>query len=133
MNAHGSYLLRCGDEKKKIVGLPKLPDEYEQYLLPKPVEATIIAVGPYSTRPSVVDWKFKDTPVTLDAGTKHGLRVGMELVVTKPRDTVESVRITKVEDNRAEAIMIQAGEEEPGPKVGWRVSTQAPWRVRKTN
>ena len=47
--------------------------------------------------------------------------MGMELVVTKPRDTVETVRITKVEETRSEAIMTQAGEEEPGPKAGWRL------------
>jgi hypothetical protein len=130
MDSHGFYLLRRGDEKKNVSGSPKMPDEYQHYLLAKPTETTIVAVGPYTTRPSVVDWKFKDTPVTLDGGTKHGLRVGMELFVTKPRNTVESVRITKVEETRSEAIMIQAGEEEPGPKVGWRLSTQAPWNVR---
>jgi hypothetical protein len=133
MNAHGFYLMRRGDEKKKVIGFPKVPDEYRPYLLAKPIEAIIIAVGPYTTRPSVVEWKFKDTPVTLDAGAKQGLRMGMELVVTKPRDTVESVRITRVEEKRSEAIMIQAGEEEPGPEVGWRLSSQAPWNVRRTN
>lgn len=130
--SHGSYLLRRGDEKKPVTGSPKVPAEYKQYLLAKPIEATIIAVGPYTTRPSVVDWKFKDTPVTIDAGKQQGLRVGMELVVTRPSDTVESVRITRVEEVRAEAVMIQAGEEEPGPKIGWRLSTQAPWNAQRT-
>ena len=66
-----------------------MPDEYKAYVLAKPIEATIIAVGQYTTRPSVVDWKFKDTPVTLDKGAKDGIRVGMELTVTRPRNTVE--------------------------------------------
>jgi hypothetical protein len=132
INAHGFYLLRRGDEKKKVSGFPRLPNEYVHYLLAKPVEATIIIVGQYTTRPSVVDWKFKDTPVTLNAGTKQGLRIGMELVVTKPNNIVESVRITKVHETRSEAIMVQSGEEEPGPKVGWQLSTQAPWNVQKT-
>jgi len=129
--SHGFYLLRVGDEKKTVTGFPKVPEEYRDYLLAKPVEATIIAVGAYATRPSVVDWKFKDTPVTLDAGTRRGLRIGMELVVTQPLGTVESVKIIKVEESRSEAVMIQAGEEEPGPKVGWRLSTQAPWNVER--
>jgi hypothetical protein len=128
----GFYLLRRGDEKKKVTGSPKVPDEYQQYLAAKPIEATIIAVGQYTTRPSVVEWKFKDTLVTLDAGTKQGLRVGMELVVTSPMEAGESVRIVKVQETRSEAIMIQGGEEEPGPKIGWRLSTQAPWNARKT-
>src|SRR5438034_3584564 len=75
----GSYLLRKGDENKTVVNLPKVPAEFRPYLMDKPVEATIIAVSPYTTRPSVAEWKFKDTPVTLDAGTNKGLRVGMEL------------------------------------------------------
>jgi len=128
-SSHGSYFLRRGDGKMQVTGFPKVPEEYREYLLAKPVGATIIAVGTYTTRPSIVQWKFKDTPVTIDAGTRQGLRVGMELVVTKPRDIVESVRITKVEESRSEAVMVQAGEEEPGPKVGWRLSTQAPWNL----
>jgi hypothetical protein len=127
--SHGLYLLRRGDEKVAVTGFPTVPKQYQEYLLAKPIEATIIAVGPYTTRPSVVDWKFKDTPVTIDAGARQGVRVGMELVVTNPEDAIDSVRVTKVDETRAEAVMIQAGEEEPGPKVGWRLSTQAPWNV----
>jgi len=123
----GSYLLRKGDENKTVVNLPKVPAEFRPYLMDKPVEATIIAVSPYTTRLSVAEWKFKDTPVTLDAGTNKGLRVGMELVVTEPRNLVESVTITKVEEDRSEGIVTQIGEEDPGPKSGWRLSTQAPW------
>ena len=128
---YGFFLLRRGDESKEVEGVPNVPEKYREYLLPKPVEATISAVGPHTTRPSVADWKFKDTPVTLDAGTAQGLRVGMELLVTKPEGMVETVQITKVEDNRAEATMTQMNEDEPGPKVGWRLSTQAPWRSPK--
>jgi hypothetical protein len=126
-DSHGFYLLREGDENKSVSGFPNVPEEYRQYLLAKPIEATIIAVGQYTTRPSVVDWKFKDTPVTIDAGTRQGLHVGTELVVTEPQDVVESVRVTKADESRSEAVMVQAGEQEPGPKVGWRLSTQAPW------
>ena len=130
---HGSYLLRRGDENKSVTGFPKVPEEYRDYLLVKPMEARIIAVAPYTTRPSVNDWKFKDTPVTLDAGARQGLRVGMELIVTEPRNSVESVRVTKVEETRSEAVMIQIGEEAPGPKVGWQLSSQAPWHDRRKN
>lgn len=131
-SSHGFYLLHQGDEKKMVTGFPKVPSKYQDYLLAKPIEATIIAVSPYTTRPSVVDWKFKDTTVTIDVGARQGLRVGMELAVTKPQDTVESLRVTKVEETRSEAVMIQVGEEEPGPKAGWRLSTQAPWNSGRT-
>ena len=114
-----------------VDGVPKVPNEYRQYLLEKPIEAKIIAVGAHSTRPSIVDWKFKDTPVTIDAGKEHGLRVGMELIVTKPRNAFEAFRITKVAEGSSEAIMTQIGEEDPGPQIGWRLSTQSPWSVQR--
>jgi hypothetical protein len=125
--SHGFYLLREEDEVKAVSGLPNVPREYESYLLAKPIEATIIAVGKHTTRPSLADWNFKDTPVTIDAGSQHGLRVGMELFVIEPRDGVDSIEITKVEQSRSEGVMSQAGEDEPGPEVGWRLSTRAPW------
>ena len=126
-NVHGRYLLRNGDEKKLATGFPEMPDRYRAYLLAEPIEATVIAVGHYTTRPSITTWKFKDTPVTLDAGTNKGLLVGMELIVTKPENTVQSIRLTRVAAEQSEGVMVQAGEEEPGPKVGWRLSTRAPW------
>ena len=126
---HGFHLLRRGDETNAVTGLPKLPNEFRAYLVSEPIEATIVAVGKSSTRPSVADWKFKDTPVTLDAGTQQGLRVGMELVVWLPRNIVEHVRITQVEQDRSEGIVTQVGEEKSGPEKGWRVSTQAPWHA----
>jgi hypothetical protein len=131
-DSHGTYLLRREDEKKPVTGFPKVPAEYEAYILAKPIEATIITVSPSATRPSVADWKFKDTHVTIDAGKQQGLRVGMELFVTKPQNTVNSVQITKVEETRSDAVMVQIGENEPGPKTGWRLSTQSPWNVQLT-
>lgn len=128
MGAQGSHLLRKGDEKKKAAGFPKVPKEFRVYLLAKPIEATIIAVGPRAARSGSSGLRFKDTKVTLNAGTQQKLRAGMELFVTKPEKTVESVRIIKVEENRAEANMNQFGNE-PAPKRGWRLSTQAPWNA----
>lgn len=131
-DSHGLYLLRREDEKKPVTGLPIVPAEFEPCLLAKPIEATIIAVGRHMTRPSLGDWKFKDTPVTIDAGKQQGLRLGMELFVTNPSNTVESVKITKVDETRCEAVMVQVGEDEPGPKTGWRLSTESPWNMRRT-
>jgi len=50
----------------------------------------------------------------------------MELHVAEPGNIVESVRITKVEESRSEAVMTQIGEDATGPLVGWKLSTQAP-------
>ena len=120
------HFLRKGDEKKLVQGMPDVPAEYRDYLLSKPVEATVVAVGKASTRPSRADWNFKDTPVTIDAGSKNGLKAGMELAVTKPGWITEMVRITKVEEGRVEGIMTQIIEDSPGPQLGWRLSTRHP-------
>ena len=61
----------------------------------------------------------------LNVGTRQGLRMGMELFVTSPQNIIESVQVTKAEETHSEGIMTQTGEEEPGPKVGWRLSTQS--------
>jgi hypothetical protein len=129
--AHGFYLLRRGDETRKVAGWPELPPEYRDYLLSKPVEATVLAVGPSTTRPSIAGGNYKDTQLTLDAGKQQGLKAGMTLVVTQPDDRFESVRIREVEDHRAEAIMTQFGEEAPSPKVGWRLSTSSRWKAQE--
>jgi hypothetical protein len=128
----GSYLLRIGDEKKKADGLPILPIEFKRYLLSKPVEAKIIAVGVSAPRPSIGGLKFKATPLTLDAGTNRGLLAGMELFVTESGGPTEPVRITEVEPGRAEATMIQ-NEKEQVPKVGSPISTRAWWHSKKAD
>jgi len=124
---HGFYLLRDGDEKKDVKGLPSVPEEFRPYLLARPIEAKIISVGQYTTHPSVCDWKFKLTPVTLNCGKNKGLLKGMELHVVEPEDVVESVEVTKVGAETAEATMTQIGEEQAGPQIGWKLSTRFRW------
>jgi hypothetical protein len=123
----GFYLLRRGDEKKEAKGFPDVPQEFKPYLLAHPIEAEIISIGAVTTRPSLADWKFKDTSVTLNRGKKAGLLVGMKLHVIKPDSIVESVKITKVEDERSEGVVTQAGEDEKDPRVGWKLSTRCRW------
>lgn len=124
----GFYLLRQGDEKLNMTDLPNVPAEYRAYLLHQPIEAKIIAVGKYTTRPSIASWKFKDTPVTLDAGSIEGLKTGMELVITDENAHARDVKITKVAHHSSEGIVTDIGEDEPSPQIGWRVSTKAPLR-----
>lgn len=123
----GWYLLRKGDETKQVTGWPRLSKPYGAYLLDCPVKATIVAVGKSTIRPSVCEWKFRDTSVTLDAGRVNHLLIGMKLYVVEPENLVESVRITKVEDHTAEAVMTQICEHNTGPNIGWKLSTRPPW------
>jgi hypothetical protein len=63
-------------------------------------------------------------------GTKRGLKVGMELVVTDPHSALNTVKITKVEHDRSEAVLTQMLDVATGPAAGWRVSTRGPWHSR---
>ncbi len=122
---HGFYFLRRGDEKLKVDGEPDLPPDFRNFLLSKPVEASVVAVGPATIKHGRTKLKFRETQLTLDVGKKHGLRVGMELILLHPH-IFERVEIRKVEDDRAEAI--QFGDNEPTPEMGWRFSTS--WKSR---
>jgi hypothetical protein len=129
--AHGRFLLRRSDETKNVAGLPDLPPRYRDYLLAEPVDASVLAVGATTTRPSAGELKYRDTPLTLDAGKNKGLKRGMTLVVTSPADWYESLRITEVGDDWAEGMMTQFGEDAPAPQAGWRVSTGPRWAPRR--
>jgi hypothetical protein len=128
-DVHGGYLLRKGDDQKEVSGDPDLPAEYRDCLLKEPVEATVLEVRDFTLRPSVSDWKFRDTPLTLAAGSEQGLRLGMRLYVIEPPNLVEWVTITRVEATRSEALMVQAEDDDASPKIGWRVSTRPRWRA----
>lgn len=127
---HGSYLLRDGDEQKEVAGVPTVPSQFEPYLLAGPIEAVITEIGDFTTRPSLGEWKFQDTVVTLNVGKRDGILPGMELCVIEPNDIVESVRIHEVKDEESVGVMTQIGEEEDGPRIGWKLSTRAPWNVQ---
>ncbi len=126
----GSHLLRQGDEKLEVVGLPKIPSEFQELLLVKPIEATITSVGPNKLQPRSDDLKIKYTSVTINAGRNKGVRPGMELYEIR-NQSWDPIRIIKTEANHSEGVMTQIGEKEPGPQSGWRLSTRAPWNIDK--
>jgi hypothetical protein len=128
---YGLHLLRRGDEQTKVIGFPDLPAKYRDYLLAKPVDATIVAVGQPKRVPGIGTEGETETPLTLDAGTNHGLRAGMELVVIRPASLYESVRVTTLTDDRASAVLRRFGGEKDRPEVGWQLSTRLPWHGRK--
>lgn len=132
-SVHGMYLLRDGDEKREVTGSPEVPEKFKSCLLAGSVEADIIEVGISKTRPSVSDWSFRDTPITLNCGRDKGLVVGMKLHVVKPEHIVVSANITKVNDERSEAVITQVGDEEAAPQVGWKLSTRCPWHPIQPN
>jgi hypothetical protein len=125
----GRCLLRRGDEALSVSGWPDLPAEGRDALLRQPVQATVVEVGPMTSRPSRGNFFFHDTPLRLDAGRAEGLRVGMGLFVIDPESVSENVRIVSVDEHRAVGILTR--DWDPilfRPQAGWRVSTRPSWR-----
>ena len=66
----GSFYLREGDEKKRVSGLPSVPQEWQSLLLKKPITAKVVGIvgeGP-------------ERIALLNKGSLAGLRVGMIFV-----------------------------------------------------
>lgn len=120
----GSFLLRRGDEKLQVNGFPNIPKEFRAYLLEKPIEGEIVAVGAPETRLRECE-PLKFT-VTLNVGKEHGLLPGMELYLSyNPDNIFRPVRIIKVEDENSEGVITQAGEKPNFSLVGSLVSTSS--------
>lgn len=126
---HGSYLLRVGDEIRTVDGRPEVPVGFLPYLLEQPIETTIASVGKTTLRPSVCEWNFKDTEVTLDAGTNKGILPGMELYVIEPYGLVELMKISTSDQSGSTGVFTQTDDNAPPEiKAGWRLSTRPSWR-----
>jgi hypothetical protein len=117
---YGLCLIRVGGEKIPVKGWPQVPEKFREYLLAKPVEATVVALDKTLV---AKDPRLNGDGVVINAGRMQGLRVGMELIVDAPEVIFERVQIIKIGENHADAIVVGRSE----PKVGWRVSTQAKW------
>jgi len=117
----GRFLLRRGDEKKGVSGLPSLSAEYLRNILPVPVETKISSVLQTRTEKS-----RRITYVALGAGTAEGLKKGMELFVHYPANVYATAAITAVDEHSARAVIEQEEFElrDPAPSVGWRLSTK---------
>ncbi len=111
---YGSFYLRSGDEQKKVAGNPNLPEKWLSFLLRKPLTAVVISVQEVEKRQFVTI-----STVTINKGSKDGLKVGMRFVT---KDEVPSqwgaTEIISVEKDKAK---IQARTE---LKIGDRLNTK---------
>jgi hypothetical protein len=115
----GWFLLKLGDEKKAVSGLPNIPQEYLSYLLSEPIRAKISSV-----EQTVVEQHRRITSVKIDAGTADGLKQGMELYVHSPSNVYDTVIVTAVSDHSAQAVIKQMELTDPVPATGWELSTK---------
>lgn len=107
------FWLKGSDSEKKNDGLPLLPPEYK-HLLKKPVDAKVIAVGTsYLERDGEDDCATRTvTPVTLNVGSKRGVKAGMAFKVVTPEDVNYGyVKVLKVGLNSSSALFVPYGFE----------------------
>jgi hypothetical protein len=127
-SAFGHHLLHRGDDKRKVSGLPQVPEEYRRYLLAKPVEADLVTVGTY-TNEETAGYDLMKAPATIDAGSATGLLSGMRLYPKLPKDAKAAheswITLTTVGLKSSTGILTTTEESSLPPKPGQRFSTQA--------
>jgi hypothetical protein len=110
------FLLRRGDEKKRVSGRPPIPQEYAAFLLKKPIVAKITSVGESHLNES---WRITD--ISLNVGIADSLKKGMELYVGGEESGTATV--VSVQERTAQAILEQFDSTHI-PSVGLKLSTR---------
>lgn len=118
----GMFFLKWGDEYKPVIGKPKLPAEYADYLLENPIRAKISShVG---TR---VEGNTVRSTVVLDVGKTQGVKAGMQFYFQNSLRYYPPAVITVVNDSTSVAELVQFvdGLERLSPRPGLPLSTLA--------
>jgi hypothetical protein len=113
------FLLRRGDEKKTVEGVPTIPPEYLSYILREPLRAAISSITE-----SRIEKSRRITRITVNVGSADGLKKGMELFVKKPSTIYGEALVTDVGEHWASAVIEQDSKSEPAPSPGWLLSTK---------
>lgn len=129
MRAHGLFLLNVDDVKKKVEELPALPENYQPYLLKRPINAEVSSIGTVTHRPGYLDSTQSDTVLVLNVGKKHGVMPQMEFHVYDPGFVIDSATVVDVTEETCKAVISQPDDElavNPAlvPKTGWKLSTR---------
>lgn len=129
------------DNEKTVTGLPVLPPEYVK-LLPRPIEAKIIAVSKRIVKK--IEDEYNDepryeshVPVTINVGAEQGVKVGMTFRIISQDEQFEITRVERkkafgvikrdLDENGRETFYDSESETyKPYPKVtsGWRLTTK---------
>ena len=126
-------ILQPYTERPKPTGKPDVPEKFKPYLLEKPVEGEVIAIG--ETREvrkrmyGSMEMNVIETVVTINRGSRDGLLPDMEFCKTQKNE--QSARLfviplTNVSETESEGIVVRHINESP-PQIGWSVSTKAMW------
>ncbi len=122
----GHAFLRRGDDRRKVSGMPQVPQEYRKYLLATPVEADLVTVGTYTDGWNAEAlYEVAKASATIDSGSVSGLLPGMRLHAKQPKEAHESwITLTAVGLKSSRGILTTAEASSTTPKPGQRFSTQ---------
>jgi hypothetical protein len=127
---YGRYPLRVEDfDKKRPKGLPRVPAEYEQYLLRKPITGTVVTIGKDKQDVAVwgENWLMSGTSVTLNVGKKDGVCTGMRFYAQGDPETAPWYSwfyVISLGDRECE--LLQWDDKKDRAKAGLRLSTVDP-------
>jgi hypothetical protein len=131
--AHGSFLLRVGDERRRVEGRPELPEEATAMLLEEPVTGTVTAV-----HESRIEHRgglgYRVSEATIDRGTEHGLKPGHCVHFRGRGFGGGEGRVIEIAEGSArvrirDLVWEQLPGQPPEPAVGLEWSTRLPeWR-----
>lgn len=116
-------LLKESCDDPKVFGKPDIPEEYSAYLTDPPIQAAVTSVGEPEIVHRYEQQYYRDTPLTLDAGTTAGVLVGMEFTLLNSGVAIRAT-VTAVRQDSCEAIVRQDEEDTP-PTASWKLWTGA--------
>jgi hypothetical protein len=122
------YYVKAGGGHKKPSTLPDIPGEYKDYLLKKPLAATILSVRTKETGVRIVGQPYPLTGivVTVDVGSRDGVLPGMQLFFQNRRIRGDAY-IISVTDHKSRFILTGLGEDEERLCVaGLRLTSRDP-------
>lgn len=120
------FFLKEGDREKRRSGLPAVPEDYQKYLVGKPIQARIVGLKP---EPKRGIHRFK-----LNVGRRVGVVPKMKFFAISPANIYMLVEVTEVGESDCEAYAITSGfkdhsDREVRPQVGWKLTSRAPRRA----
>lgn len=127
----GQFLLRDGDEKKKCIEKPDVPEKYRPYLLDQPIEAMVIEVGEVVCDSNECEGECcspkNEVSITINKGKKDGVLPKMEFyILDNDYPQYSKIKIIEVDESQSKGTK-EVGEYTPVPKTGWKISTRSRW------
>jgi hypothetical protein len=125
------FPLRVQDFDKRPTGLPRVPEEYKEYLLQKPITGSIVATHGEKGDVAILgkELLWSGFSVTVDVGKKDGVRTGMQFYVAEDadKDVWSSFYVISVIERQAELLECpfkDGGKSQA--KMGLRLTTRSP-------